>query len=79
MKKVLLPLVFILLLPWASSAPQGIGDIAAMKTPAEPYFSIKKFNRLTLLSLTKRSKRGMPPGPHQLQCSLGYQTPHHKA
>ena len=28
MKKVLLPLVFILLLPWASSAPQGIGDIA---------------------------------------------------
>ena len=28
MKKVLLPLVFVLLLPWASSAPQGIGDIA---------------------------------------------------
>ena len=28
MKKFLLPLVFVLLLPWASSAPQGIGDIA---------------------------------------------------
>ena len=28
MKKFLLPLVFVLLLPWASSAPQGIGGIA---------------------------------------------------
>ena len=28
MTKFLLPLVFVLLLPWASSAPQGIGDIA---------------------------------------------------